>query len=158
VFLTIVSLWTHKLTNSMFCIMLCIVPIPQVVPQATPHISAHHSVFLYLTPHCGYIVSSLSSMETIMWHFYCFFIIIPFMPPMWDNLSHLWVSWLHWIKVRSHSLLPLSCFYHILWFISEFSITIPYPLIVIIVLYAVYFPTLLFLLFLTFLVSTNFLA
>jgi len=74
-----------------------------------------HSMFPHIAPysctlHCTYIISPQSSTETITWHFYCFFIIIPSMPPMWDNPSHLLVSWLHQIKVRSHSSSPYLAF------------------------------------------------
>ena len=65
-----------------------------------------HFAFLNFTH--TYPTSHRSSMETITWPFYCFPAIIPIMPPTWDYLSCLIVSWLCWDPDQVTFPLPLS--------------------------------------------------
>ena len=139
----IIGLWTCKQTNSMFCIMLHIVPIPQVVLQATLHVSTHCSTFLYLALHLHHITSEFHrDYHMTFLLFLHHSIYATYVRQSQSLVSQLIAS----DQGQVTFLLPLSCFYHILWFISEFSIMIPHPRIVIIVLYSVSFPTLMFLL------------
>ena len=148
---------TRKPTKSMFCIMFHIIPIPWVVLQAMLHVSTLYScTLLHTMPTLYHLKFHRDYHVTFLLFSHHHSIYTTYVRQSQSLVSQLITSDQGWVTF----LLPLSCFYHILWFISEFSIVIPHPshpLIIIIVLYSVSFLTLLFLLFLTFLVS-NFLA
>jgi hypothetical protein len=132
-----IHLWTCKSLNLTFCI------VSFHSTSTMPHHNTYHTAHLCMQHYTAYhtcTVSPRSSVQIIMWPSYCLLPINSSMPHTWLNPSHPIISWLHWIMARSHSSPPPNLFYNLLCFMSEFSIIVLHPLIIIIVLYSVSLP------------------
>jgi len=128
------SLWTHKPFIVMFWIMLCIILISNIVQQATLHVSKHHYIFPYFT----HTKPTSHYLGVLQRQSHDFIIVSPLsfqLHHLHETIQATWLSADHMIhiriQIRSHSPSPYLT-YHILCFISEFSVDIPQPSIIII--------------------------